>query len=68
MHFKAFLVSLLVSGGLNSGLIAGEVVVSARDQNAVAVADLVVWITPLETDLPPLTCPWKRVRYGQATG
>lgn len=54
MRFKALLVSALISGSALSSLTAASLDVTAQDQNAKTVSELVVWLTPLDTELPPL--------------
>lgn len=54
MHFKAFLVSTLIGGTALTSLTAASLEVTAKDQSANVVAELVIWVTPLDTDLPPL--------------
>lgn len=54
MRFKALLVSALIGGSALISLPAASLEVSAQDQSAKLVSELVVWLTPLDAELPPL--------------
>jgi plastocyanin len=54
MRFKVLLVSALIGGSALISLSAASLEVTARDQSAKTVSELVVWLTPLDAELPPL--------------
>ena len=54
MHFN--LIRWLLGWSLSAsfGLSAGSLEIASRDQDATPVADLIVWLTPLDAPMPPL--------------
>lgn len=57
MRFKALLVFALISSSALTGLTAASLDVTAQDQNGKTVSELVVSLTPLDAELPPLPTP-----------
>ena len=57
MRFKDLLVFALISSSALTGLTAASLDVTAQDQNAKTISELVVSLTPLDAELPPLPTP-----------
>jgi plastocyanin len=57
MRSKTLLAMVLFSGTALATFGASSLKVSAVDQNAASVTELVVWLTPLDSPLPPLPAP-----------
>lgn len=54
MRFKVLVLSGLLATGVGQlALPAAELSVAAKDQDGAPVADLIVWLTPLDAPLPP---------------